>query len=98
MEITAAVRALTAGTLLRELSLRVGSEVAVRVAAAPPEGGRGTIALAGTLVRAQLPPGLAEGQRLAVRVTRAEGGDVVLKVLHAGQPPAERGDVARAAG
>ena len=56
MEIAALVRQVAAGALLRELDLRAGSELAVRVAAAPPEGGRGLVSLAGTLLRAQLPP------------------------------------------
>src|SRR4051794_1864371 len=97
MEITtAAVRQLTAGALLRELELRLGSEVAVRVVAAPPGGGRGTISLAGALLKAQLPPGLAPGQTLGAEVARAEQGQLVLKVLH--EPAPDRGDVARTAG
>jgi hypothetical protein len=97
MEVTTqAIRQLAAGALLRELELRVGSEVAVRVVAAPPQGGQGAISLAGQLLRAQLPPGLAANQKLAVQVARGEGNEVVLKVLH--DPQAERGDVARTAG
>jgi hypothetical protein len=100
MEIAnAAIRQLAAGALLRELELRVGSEVAVRVVAAPPQGGQGAISLAGQLIRAQLPPGLAANQKLAVQVARGEGNEVVLKVLHEAQPaPEQRGEVARTAG
>src|SRR4051794_20347125 len=97
MEITTALtRVAAAGALLRELEVRLGSELAVRVVAAPPDGGRGAVSLAGQLVRAQLPPGLQPGQKLAVQVARAEEGQVVLKVLH--EPAPERGEVARAAG
>jgi hypothetical protein len=98
MEITTVVRQAAAGALLRELALRAGSELAVRVAAAPPEGGRGVVSLAGLLLRAQLPPGLAEGQKLAVRVVKAEQGELVLKVLADGPAAPERAEVARAAG
>ena len=100
MELTTqAIRQLAAGALLRELELRVGSEVAVRVVAAPPQGGQGAISLAGQLLRAQLPPGLQANQKLAVQVARGEGNEVVLKVLHDPQASSEqRGDVARTAG
>jgi hypothetical protein len=99
MEIaTQAIRQLAAGALLRELELRVGSEVAVRVVAAPPQGGQGAISLAGQLLRAQLPPGLAADQKLAVQVARGEGNEVVLKVLHEPAAAEQRGDVARTAG
>jgi hypothetical protein len=100
MELTTqAIRQLAAGALLRELELRVGSEVAVRVVAAPPQGGQGAISLAGQLLRAQLPPGLAPDQKLAVQVARGEGNEVVLKVLHEPQQGSEqRGEVARTAG
>jgi hypothetical protein len=99
MEITTqAIRQLAAGALLRELELRVGSEVAVRVVAAPPQGGQGAISLAGQLLRAQLPPGLQANQKLAVQVARGEGNEVVLKVLHEPQAAEQRGEVARAAG
>src|SRR3954468_23371730 len=92
----APARQLTAGALLRELELRLGSEVAVRVVAAPPAGGRGTVSLAGALLKAQLPPGLVPGQKLGAAVARAEQGQLVLKVLHEQAP--DRGEVARAAG
>jgi hypothetical protein len=99
MELTTqAIRQLAAGALLRELELRVGSEVAVRVVAAPPQGGQGAISLAGQLLRAQLPPGLAPNQKLAVQVARGEGNEVVLKVLHEPAAAEPRGDVARTAG
>jgi hypothetical protein len=100
MEITTLVRQVAAGALLRELQLRAGSELAVRVVSAPQAGGRGEISLAGLVLRAQLPPGLAAGQKLAVQVARADQGELVLKVLHDGAPGQshERGEVARAAG
>src|SRR3954463_6039040 len=100
MEITTlAVRQIAAGALLRELTLRAGADIAVRVVAAPPEGGRGTISLAGQLLDARLPAGLVAGQKLSLRlVGSSEEGEVVLKVTHEAAPEATRADTARAAG
>ena len=87
MEITTLARQM-AGVLLDELALRPGADLVARVAVAPANGGRGVISLAGVLLSAQLPAGLAAGQRLPVRVVRA-GGDEVLLKLRSEAAPAE---------
>ena len=87
MEITTLARQM-AGVLLDELALRPGADLVARVAVAPANGGRGVISLAGVLLSAQLPAGLAAGQRLPVRVVRA-GGDEVLLKLRPEAAPAE---------
>jgi hypothetical protein len=80
MEVTTLARQMAAGVLLEELALRPGADLAVRVHAALPNGGRGVISLAGILLSAQLPAGLAPGQRLAVRVVRSHGDEVLLQL------------------
>jgi hypothetical protein len=85
MEITTLARQM-AGVLLDELALRPGTDLVARVAAAPANGGRGVISLAGVLLSAQLPAGLAAGQRLPVRVVRAGGDEVLLKLRPEGVP------------
>ena len=85
MEVTTLARQM-AGVLLDELALRPGTDLVARVAAAPANGGRGVISLAGVLLSAQLPAGLAAGQRLPVRVVRAGGDEVLLKLRPEGAP------------
>jgi hypothetical protein len=74
--------------------LRDGAEAVVRVVSAPAGGGRGLISLAGRLLEAQLPAGLAAGQRLAVAVDAQSHGRVVLRILRqaaeVGPEPAAR--------
>src|SRR4051812_32903562 len=79
MEVTTLARQM-AGVLLDELALRPGADLVARVAVAPANGGRGGISLAGGVVSAQPPAGLAAGQRLPVRVVRAGGDEVLLKL------------------
>jgi hypothetical protein len=101
MEVTTLARQMTAGVLLEELALRPGADLVVRVHAAPPNGGRGAISLAGILLSAQLPAGLAPGQRLPVRVVRSGGDEVLLQLrMEAGEPAAAgaAGRVAQVAG
>ncbi|HET6175192.1 MAG TPA: flagellar hook-length control protein FliK [Gaiellales bacterium] len=80
MDVTTLARQVAAGVLLEELALRPGTDLVVRVQAAPPNGGRGMISLAGVLLSAQLPAGLAPGQRLPVRVVRSGGDEVLLRL------------------
>jgi hypothetical protein len=80
MEVTTLARQMAAGVLLEELALRPGADLVVRVHAAPANGGRGAISLAGILLSAQLPAGLAPGQRLPVRVVRSHGDEVLLQL------------------
>jgi hypothetical protein len=69
-----------------ELFLREGAEVVVRVLQAPPGGGRGLISLAGRRIAAQLPPGLAEGQRLQVTVEARGADQLLLRIVTGGEP------------
>lgn len=101
MEVTALARQMTAGVLLKELALRPGTDLVVRVQSAPANGGRGVISLAGVLLTVQLPAGLEAGQRLPVRVLGAEGTDVLMQIRAAAGPGAETpapGQVAHTAG
>jgi hypothetical protein len=101
MDVTALARQMTAGVLLKELALRPGADLVVRVQSAPANGGRGVISLAGILLTVQLPAGLEAGQRLPVRVLGAEGKDVLMQIRAAAGPSAEApapGQVAHAAG
>lgn len=87
-------------SLLRGLTvLRPGAEVVARVVSAPGSGGPGVLSLAGMLVKAHLPGGLATGARLQLVVTKAEAEQLQLRVLR-DEPPAanERAAFARLAG
>jgi hypothetical protein len=66
------------------LVLRQGAELVARVVSAPARGGRGTLSLAGLIVRAQLPEGLAAGQRLPLVVVGEDAGRVVLRIRRDG--------------
>jgi hypothetical protein len=102
MEITNVARqvaAAAAAELVEALEVAPGEELAVRVHAAPADGGRGVLSLAGRLIAAQLPAGLQEGQRLTVRVLESRPDEVVLRVLAHEQADAPAaGQLARAAG
>jgi hypothetical protein len=63
------------------VTLRDGAEVVIRVLAAPPGGGKGLIALAGRRLSADLPPGLAPGQKLAVTVEAESAERVFLRIV-----------------
>jgi hypothetical protein len=80
MDVTALARILPAGALLEELALRPGADLVVRVQAAPANGGRGAISLAGVLLPVQLPAGLEAGQRLPVRVVSVKPDEVLLQL------------------
>jgi hypothetical protein len=69
-----------AGESALELGLRVDAEVVVRVVQAPQDGGKGLVTLAGRLLEARLPAGLAPGQTLPVKVVEASGDQVLLRV------------------
>lgn len=69
-----------AGDSALELGLREGAEVVVRVVQSPPDGGKGLVTLAGRLLEARLPPSLAPGQTLPVKVVQANGDQVLLRV------------------
>jgi hypothetical protein len=69
-----------AGESPLDLGLRAGAEVVVRVVQAPADGGKGLVTLAGRLLEAHLPPGLAPGRTLPVKVVEATGDQVLLRV------------------
>jgi hypothetical protein len=102
MEIAALTRNAAAGALLEALELAPGMELAVRVHEAPasPGGGRGVISLAGMLVPARLPEGVAPGQRLLVRVVAGTHDEVTLRIQQDEEAAAAPGPgaLARAAG
>ncbi len=97
MEVTTLARQVAAGALLEELALRPGADIVVRVDAAPQNGGRGVISLAGILLSVQLPAGLAPGQRLPVRVVRSHGDEVLLQIRNGAGAAAEAGSAGRMA-
>jgi len=67
--------------------LTVGSQLIARTVSVPAGGGRGQIAVAGLLLEAELPAGLAAGQRLRLTVARIERSRLVLQI----QPEPEDG-------
>jgi hypothetical protein len=83
----------------RTLALAPGSPLVARVLAAPPQGGRGTIALAGTTVQARLPKGLQAGQTLKLEVVRVEQDQLTVRIRPAGATvSADPAALAQAAG
>ena len=90
-----AAKAELAGVLLKavagaDIGLRAGAEVVVRIVQAPPDGGKGLVSLAGQLLEARLPPSLAPGQTLPLKVVEANPDQVVLRVRDdAPAPPDE---------
>lgn len=97
MEVVDVILKSVTGAPAAELVLRAGADLVVRVHEAPPDGGRGIVSLAGQLLQARLPPNLAPGQTLAVRIVEASEEQVVLRVRDDGQPRAA-GHAAHAAG
>jgi hypothetical protein len=83
---TVLLKALAAAADAPELPLRVGSEVVVRVVQAPQDGGRGLVSLAGRLLEARLPAGVAAGSTLPVKVVDASPEQIVLRVRDDAQP------------
>jgi hypothetical protein len=94
---TIAIRQLAAGALLQELALRPGAEVVGRAVDVRPDG-RGTISIAGALLAARLPKGVAPGDTLPLRVVGAVDGELLLRVRTSHEEPAAPGELARAAG
>jgi hypothetical protein len=82
----------------RGLALEPGAELVARVVAAPDGGGRGTIALAGAVIPARLPRGVAPGQTLRLQVVRADPAQVVVRITHEAATAAGAAAVAQAAG
>lgn len=83
----------------RTLALEPGSQLVARVVAAPPQGGRGTIALAGATVQARLPKGLEAGQTLKLEVVRVEQDQLTMRIRPAGAAAAaDPATLAQAAG
>jgi hypothetical protein len=72
----AAAEARAGGTL----RLEPGAPLVARVVAAPTAGGRGLLSLAGHLLEAELPPGLAAGRTLPLRVQRVDAEQLVLRI------------------
>lgn len=78
-----------------DTTLKAGVVLAARVL--DREGPRGTLLLNGVRMSAQLPPDLAEGDALRVRVTEASAERVVLQVVQQGAPSAPAGQTPPAA-
>jgi hypothetical protein len=66
----------------RPLALAAGKDLVARVVSAPLAGGRGLISLAGVILEARVPAGLASGQILQLRVTRADAQELVVRIVH----------------
>jgi hypothetical protein len=66
----------------RPLALGAGKDLVARVVSAPPAGGRGLVSLAGVILEARVPAGLAAGQLLQLRVTRADAQQLVVRIVH----------------
>ncbi len=66
----------------RPLALAAGRDLVARVVSAPLAGGRGLISLAGVILEARVPAGLASGQVLQLRVTRADAQELVVRIVH----------------
>ncbi|HEV7641644.1 MAG TPA: hypothetical protein VGO39_12325 [Gaiellaceae bacterium] len=94
---TVAVRQLAAGALLQELALRPGADVVGRAVEVRPDG-RGTISIAGALLAARLPKGVAPGDTLPLRVVGAVNGEMLLRVRTSKEEALAPGELARAAG
>ena len=94
---TIAIRQLAAGALLQELALRPGAEVVARAVAVQADG-RGTISIAGALLAARLPKGVAPGDTLPLRVVGAVDGELTLRLRTSTQEASAPGELARAAG
>jgi len=66
----------------RPLALAAGKDLVARVVSAPLAGGRGLISLAGVILEARVPAGLASGQILQLRVARADAQELVVRIVH----------------
>jgi hypothetical protein len=65
----------------RPLALSLGKELVARILMTPEGGGHGLISLAGIVLEARLPPGLAAGRTLRLQVTRADAEEFVVKIV-----------------
>lgn len=65
----------------RPIALSAGKDLVARVVSAPVAGGRGLISLAGVILEARVPAGLAAGQLLHLRVTRADAEELVVRIV-----------------
>jgi hypothetical protein len=77
MEALAVDLQLLRAVLVPDLKLAVGRELMARVASLDPSG-RGTISLAGVMLEAELPKGLAVGQEIRLQVRELSPDKVVL--------------------
>jgi hypothetical protein len=82
----------------RPLTLAAGKELVARVVSAPPAGGRGLITLAGVVLEARVPAGLAAGQTLSLRVPRADARELVVRIQPQAAGENDGQDTARLAG
>jgi hypothetical protein len=82
----------------RPLALSPGKELVARILAAPEGGGRGLISLAGLVLDARLPAGLAAGRALRLQVTRADAEEVVVKIVSATSGQLDASGAGRVAG
>ncbi len=82
----------------RPLALGAGKDLVARVVSAPTAGGRGLISLAGVILEARLPPGLAGGEVLHLRVTRADAQELVVRIVRDGGDHPDDAATARIAG
>src|SRR5215211_8821121 len=80
-----ALDALLLRTQLPELSLREGTSVVARVASRAE--GHGVIVLAGVPLTAQLPPEIAAGQTLHLRIAEVTPEQVTMRLESQGVPP-----------
>jgi hypothetical protein len=83
----------------RTLALEPGGELVARVVDAPAGGGKGTISLAGALLRARLPAGVERGQTLNLTVVRLDQTQLLVRIRRAETAdPAAAASLAQAAG
>jgi hypothetical protein len=82
----------------RPLALAAGKDLVARVVSAPLGGGRGLISLAGVILEARVPAGLAAGQSLHLRVTRADAEELVVRIVRDDGGRPDQGASARLAG
>jgi hypothetical protein len=82
----------------RPLPLAEGKDLVARVVSAPPGGGRGLISLAGVILEARVPAGLAGGQVLHLRVARADAQELVVRIVRDGGEHPDEAATARIAG
>ena len=83
----------------RGLALEPGAEMVARVVTPSDGSGRGAIALAGAVIPARLPRGVAVGQTLRLQVVRADPTEVLVRIRpEAGRAPADAARLAQAAG